>query len=183
MGELVESATDYPFIFTVTDVLGNTQKVQGAISVDVLVIRDGDRLRIKVPSIVFRANGADFNGLDADTIANNTKVVKRIAQILNKFKEYSILIEGHANSAAKIEGDGATAIANEETRELLPLSTGRAELVKKLLGDNGVDTRRLSTKGMGSAEPVVSFRDAQNRWKNRRVEFILIKNQAGPAAQ
>jgi flagellar hook assembly protein FlgD/outer membrane protein OmpA-like peptidoglycan-associated protein len=177
-GELVESATDYPFVFTVTDVLGNTNRVEGAISVDVLVIREGDRLKIKVPSIVFRPNGADFNGLDADTVANNTKVIKRIAQILNKFKEYGILIEGHANSEGKIGGYGAAAIANEETKELLPLSSGRAELVKKLLGDNGVDTKRLSTKGMGSSEPVVDFKDAQNRWKNRRVEFILIRNQA-----
>ncbi len=181
-GELVESATDYPFVFTVTDVLGNSSKVEGAISVDVLVIRDGDRLKIKVPSIVFRANGADFDGLDADTIANNAKVIKRIAQILNKFKDYQILIEGHANSEGKIAGYGATAIANEEAKELIPLSTGRAELVKKLLGDNGVDQRRLSTKGMGSSEPVVDFKDAQNRWKNRRVEFILIRNQAAPAS-
>jgi len=45
-----------------------------------------------------------------------------------------------------------------------------------------VDPRRLSTKGMGSSEPVVDFKDAQNRWKNRRVEFILIRNQAAPAS-
>jgi flagellar hook assembly protein FlgD/outer membrane protein OmpA-like peptidoglycan-associated protein len=183
-GELVESATDYPFVFTVTDVLGNTARVEGAISVDVLVIRDGNRLKIKVPSIVFRANGADFNGLDADTLANNMKVIKRIAQILNKFKDYSILIEGHANSEGKIGGYSATSISNEETKELIPLSSGRAELVKKLLGDDSVDTKRLSTKGMGSSEPVVDFKDSQNRWKNRRVEFILIKSQpAAGAAQ
>jgi outer membrane protein OmpA-like peptidoglycan-associated protein/flagellar hook assembly protein FlgD len=176
-GELVESATDYPFVFTVTDVLGNSAQVEGAISIDVLVERDGDRLKIKVPSIVFRANGTDFNGLDAATVDNNMKVIKRIAQILNKFKDYSILIEGHANSEGKIGGYSAAAIAKEETGELIPLSSGRAELVKKLLTDNGVDANRLSTKGMGSSEPVVDFADAQNRWKNRRVEFILIKNQ------
>ena len=181
-GELVESATDYPFVFTVTDVLGNSNKVQGAISVDVLVIRDGDKLKIRVPSIVFRANGADFNGLDADTVANNNKVIQRIAQILNKFKDYTILIEGHANSVGKIEGSSAAAIANEETKELIPLSTGRAELVKKLLTDDGVDPKRLSTAGMGSSEPVVDFKDAQNRWKNRRVEFVLIRNQPPAAA-
>lgn len=182
-GELVESATDYPFVFTVHDVLGNAARVEGSISVDVLVIREGDRLKIKVPSIVFRPNGADFNGLDSVTVGNNMKVIKRIAQILNKFRDYGILIEGHANSEGKIGGYSAASISSEETKELLPLSTGRAELVKKLLGDNGVDTRRLSTKGMGSSEPVVDFKDAQNRWKNRRVEFILIKNQAAGGAQ
>lgn len=182
-GELVESATDYPFVFTVRDVLGNAAKVEGAITVDVLVIRDGDRLKIKVPSIVFRPNGTDFNGLDSVTVDNNMKVIRRIAQILNKFKGYGILIEGHANSEGKMGGYGAAAIAKEEAGELLPLSTGRAELVKKLLSDNGVDSKRLSTKGMGSSEPVVDFKDSQNRWKNRRVEFILIKSQPTDTTQ
>jgi outer membrane protein OmpA-like peptidoglycan-associated protein/flagellar hook assembly protein FlgD len=182
-GELVESATDYPFVFTVSDVLGNSARVEGAISVDVLVIREGNRLKIKVPSIVFRPNGADFKGLDEATIANNARVIKRIAQILNKFRDYGILIEGHANSEGKIGGYSATSISSEETKELIPLSTGRAELVKSLLGENGVDTKRLSTKGMGSSEPVVDFKDSQNRWKNRRVEFILIKSQAGGSPQ
>jgi len=31
-------------------------------------------------------------------------------------------------------------------------------------------------RGLGSSAPVVDFKDADNRWKNRRVEFILIKN-------
>jgi hypothetical protein len=59
-GELVESATDYRFSFVARDQLGNSTTVSGVIAVDVLVIRDGDRLKIKVPSIVFRANYADF---------------------------------------------------------------------------------------------------------------------------
>jgi len=66
-------------------------------------------------------------------------------------------------------------IDKEETTELLPLSTKRAELVMQKLIEYGVDPRRLSTRGLGSTEPVVAFTDAENRWKNRRVEFILIK--------
>ena len=34
---------------------------------------------------------------------------------------------------------------------------------------------RLTTLGLGSSEPVVDPVDADNRWKNRRVEFILEK--------
>jgi len=52
----------------------------------------------------------------------------------------------------------------------------RAEVVRKMLIENGVDARRLSVIGLGSSEPVVPFTDAQNRWKNRRVEFVLIKS-------
>ncbi len=175
-GELVEAATDYPYYFTIKDALGNVTRTSGTIAVDVLVIRDGDRLKIKVPSIVFRAGAADFNGLEAEKLANNDRVIKRIAQILNRFREYKIGIEGHANSEAKIIGASASRIAEEETRELIPLSTGRAELVRRLLVENGVDPRRLSVTGRGSSAPVVDFKDAENRWKNRRVEFILYKN-------
>ena len=175
--ELVESATDYPFKFIARDALGNVTTVTGVIAVDVLVIRDGDRLKIKVPSIVFRANYADFSGLSQDIMAGNQKVGARIAQILNKFPDYRINIQGHVNNVGKMLGSSAAKIQTEETKELIPLSTGRAELVRTMLIQNGVDARRLSVEGLGSSEPVVSFTDAQNRWKNRRVEFVLIKNQ------
>ncbi len=176
-GELVEAATDYPFYFTIKDSLGNVTKLKGSLAVDVLVMKDGDRLKIKVPSIVFRANYADFVDLDAATIERNAKVIKRIAQILNRFKDYRIRIEGNANSVGKIIDDTPARIADEETKELVPLSLGRADLVRKLLIEDGVDAARLTTTGLGSSEPVVDFKDAVNRWKNRRVEFVLIKNK------
>jgi len=174
-GELVEAATDYPYRLTIVDALGNQTIVNGTISVDVLVIRDGDRLKIKVPSIVFRANFADFKDLSPETIDRNNQVLKRIAEILNRFKEYKIRVEGHANSISKMTGLNQAAIDKEETTELLPLSRARAEAVMQKLIEFGVDAKRLSVRGLGSSEPVVAFTDAENRWKNRRVEFILLK--------
>ncbi|HWR12110.1 MAG TPA: FlgD immunoglobulin-like domain containing protein [Rectinemataceae bacterium] len=176
-GELVESATDYPFKLLVRDALGNSVSISGVIAVDVLVMREGGRLKIKVPSIVFRANYADFVDLSPDIVARNEEVVTRVAQILNKFPDYRIRIEGHANSAAKIMGLSQAKIDSEETSELIPLSTGRAELVRAMLVRNGVEAKRLSVAGLGSSAPVVEFHDAENRWKNRRVEFVLIKNK------
>lgn len=174
-GELVEAATDYPYRFTISDVWGNVSVVEGVIKVDVLVVRDGDRLKIKVPSIVFRANFADFRDLAPDVVARNEEVLKRIATILNRFRDYRIRVEGHANSISKMTGASAAAIEREEANELLPLSTQRAQAVMNKLIEFGVDARRLSARGLGSSEPVVPFTDADNRWKNRRVEFILIK--------
>ncbi len=174
-GELVEGATDYPYAMTVMDAWGNSSKVEGKVTVDVLVIRDGDRLKIKVPSIVFRSNFADFKDLPQDKLDRNDQVLKRIAQILNRFRDYKIRVEGHANSIGKIYGYSAAQVNKEETEELLPLSLARAEAVRDQLIKFGVDARRLSVRGLGSSEPVVDFKDADNRWKNRRVEFILIK--------
>jgi len=166
-GELVQAATDYPFTFTVKDDVGMTSVVKGYIPVDVLIIRDGDKLKIAVPSIIFRENEADFVGLAPDVVTKNTQVLKRIAEILNKFREYKIQVEGHANNV--------TGTQKEEDSELIPLSLRRADAVKNFLIQNGVDSVRLSSIGMGGTRPVAARNDRDNWWKNRRVEFILIK--------
>ncbi len=174
-GELVEAATDYPCLFSAEDSVGNKTQVKGLIPVDILVIRDGDRLKIKVPSIVFRPDFDDFKELPPEKVANNEKVLKRIAQILNKYKSYMVRVEGHANSIGKINGFAQDIIDKEEQNSVLPLSKKRADAVKSFLVKYKVDASRLSTLGLGSSESVVDPTDADNRWKNRRVEFILEK--------
>ncbi len=166
-GETVQSATDYPFTFTVTDKAGLTAVRRGYIPVDILVIRDGNKLKIAVPSIIFRANAADFNGLDSGVVAKNETILKRVAEILNKFPDYQVQVEGHANTTTGTE--------KEEITALIPLSTLRADAVRKALIANGVKAARLSSVGMGGSKPVVPISDKDNWWKNRRVEFILIK--------
>ncbi len=165
--ELVQSATDYPYTFTVTDSLGMTSVVKGIIAVDVLVIKIGDVLKIQVPSIIFRENAADFNTLAPDVVAKNNFVLGRIASILNKFRDYSVIVEGHANNISGTE--------QEEVTELVPLSQARAEAIKQMLGDLGVNENRLTTIGIGGRQPVAAREDRTNWWKNRRVEFILNK--------
>ena len=166
-GEIVQSATDYPFTFTAKDVLGLSSTIKGYIPVDILVIRDGDKLKIAVPSIIFRPNADDFNGLEENVVDKNTYVLKRVAQILNKFTDYQVQVEGHANSTTGSEA--------EEKRDLIPLSTLRAKAVMQILIKNGVRSSRLSAVGMGGSRPVASLNDRDNWWKNRRVEFVLIK--------
>ena len=180
-GELVQSATDYPFSFSAKDENGMSSEARGELSVDVLVIHEGNVLKIQVPSIIFRSDSADFVGLDEDpkkgldkaTIDNNIKVIQRIAQILNKFPDYSVRIEGHANNITGTEAE-ETSTANGNI-PLVPLSEARAKLVRDMLVGLGVRSDRLSTVGMGGRKPVVSRADKPNWWKNRRVEFILDK--------
>ena len=169
-GELVQAATDYPAKYTATDILGNTSTIEAMIGVDVLVIRDGDRLKIQVPSIVFRANAADFDGIPADRAENNIRVLRRIAEILNRFRDYKVQVEGHANPTQP-----AGAARDREEPELKRLSEARAQTVLSKLVEYGVTRNRLSAIGMGGSRPVVQFADNDNWWKNRRVEFILIK--------
>ena len=184
--ERVQSATDYPFEFTACDELGMSSAVQGVINVDVLVVRDGDKLKMQIPSIIFRSNEADFGvrtvdsngkiikaGITQAQADNNARVLKRVSEILKKFKDYKVTIVGHAN---RISDNSA-----EETEEgvwgkaLISLSEQRAEYVKSQLVKFGINSSRLSVEGKGGTEPVADRKDTNVNWKNRRVEFILEK--------
>ena len=167
-GELVISAEDYPYRFTVTDVLGNTAVAEGIIPVDILVIRDGDRLRVQISNITFAPNSPELV-LDPNDErgAKNLAILKRLAEVFAKYGSYSIRIEGHAVNVTGTE--------REERDELQPLSLSRATSVRAAMVAEGIAERRISVLGRGGTEPLVPHTDLDNRWKNRRVEFILIR--------
>jgi outer membrane protein OmpA-like peptidoglycan-associated protein len=169
--ELIQSASDYPFVFTVTDIHSNASQLEGIIKTDILVIKEGDRLKAQVPSIVFAPNAGGFQGLSDEVMAANNQILSRIAQVLNKFSTYKVTVEGHANPTARTVRDRA----REQERELKPLSALRAQAVLEKLVEFGVDRSRLSSEGIGGSQPVAAFEDRDGWWKNRRVDFILIK--------
>ncbi len=171
-GELVQSAEDYPLSFTIKDVLGNSITVQKLIPVDILVIRDGDRLKVRIASITFAANTADYVNVEADKALKNSSTIKRLAEIFKKYGSYKIQIVGHANL---VNFDNPALAKQEQEQSLLPLSKQRADAIRSALVAQGIDAGRISSVGVGGAEPVVPFSDLDNRWKNRRVEFVLVR--------
>jgi outer membrane protein OmpA-like peptidoglycan-associated protein/flagellar hook assembly protein FlgD len=167
-GELVISAEDYPYRFTVSDELGNRSTVEGVIPVDILVVREGDRLKVQIANITFEPNSpALVLDPDDERGAKNRAILERLAQIFDKYGTYNIRIEGHAVNVTGTE--------REEREELQPLSLARAQTVKDAMVDEGIAARRISVLGRGGTEPVVPHTDLDNRWKNRRVEFVLIR--------
>jgi outer membrane protein OmpA-like peptidoglycan-associated protein len=170
LGELVQSASDYPFKLTVTDVHKNTSVFEGLVEVDVLVIREGANLRVQVPSIIFGSNSGGFDGLTPEVISANDLILRRIAQVLNKFNTYQVRVEGHSNPTARTERE-----RQREQTELQSLSEARAKAVADYLVNLGVDSQRLTPFGIGAARPIVGIDDRDNWWKNRRVEFLLVK--------
>ncbi|MDY6398547.1 MAG: pallilysin-related adhesin [Treponema sp.] len=181
-GEVVQSATDYPYEFTVTDSNNLSSTVKGFVKVDVLVVRDGERVKIQVPSITFRSDAADFKtteelmqnpdydgktrGLDKKTLENNVKVLGRISEILKKFRDYNVQIEGNANNLSGTQA---------EEDEVKLLSEQRAQYVRDWLIKDGVSAANLKAVGNGSKNPATNSTALEDRWKNRRVEFILKK--------
>ena len=171
-GELVQAAEDYTLAFSVKDELGNVSTVNRVIPVDVLVIREGDKLKVRISSIIFAPNTANYLDVSEEDVEKNLKTIRRLAEIFQKYDTYNIRIEGHA---VMVYWDDPERGKREQTEVLLPLSTERAEAVRDALVELGLDADRLTTVGLGASNPIVSFGDLENRWKNRRVEFILIK--------
>jgi flagellar hook assembly protein FlgD/outer membrane protein OmpA-like peptidoglycan-associated protein len=167
-GELVISAEDYPYRFTAIDATGNASTVEGVIPIDILVVRDGDLLKVQISNINFAPNSPQLE-LDAatETGARNIAVLDRLVEVFDKYGSYQIRVEGHAVNITQTE--------REEREELLPLSTARAEAVRQALIDRGMEPDRISIVGRGGSRPIVPHTDLENRWKNRRVEFILIR--------
>ena len=171
-GELVYAAMDYPVIFKVKDILGNVTVKQDRIPIDVLVVKEGNVLKIKIANIVFKRNSADFVDDDPEKARTNEYVLNRISEILKKYKSYQIVIEGHAVVTKWYDEKAAE---KENIEELIPLSRERAMTVLHDLVERGIAASRMEAVGAGGADPLVPNSDLENRWKNRRVEFILRK--------
>ena len=177
-GEMVQSATNYRFVLSVNDVYENNSVAEGEISVDIIVRREGEQLRMVVPSIVFPPDSSDFRLLGQDDARANARVLMMIARALNRFADYRITVEGHANPTTPpntaqrtTEEAGARGIIG-----LRPLSESRAgAVVDYLVTTNGIARARLSAVGMGGSRTVADYADDEENWKNRRVEFILHK--------
>ncbi|MDY0051566.1 MAG: TolC family outer membrane protein [Aliarcobacter sp.] len=103
---------------------------------------------------------------DSAVVKEDTKTkVLAFAKYLNDNKEFNTVITGHASKSS-------SASPSEYNRRL---SAKRAESIKELLVENGVESSRIQTLGKGFDEPIVSNDTEAGRAKNRRIEAELIK--------
>ncbi len=83
----------------------------------------------------------------------------RVAGVLNKYPDTTILVEGHTDQTGTAEYN-------------LGLSERRATAVKEVLVDEGVNPHRIKTVGYGKSQPVSSD-DAANRRVNIVIEPVV----------
>ena len=89
-------------------------------------------------------------------------ILDRVYQILQKYENYDVLIEGHTDDIGKEEYN-------------LELSERRAKAVNDYLARQGDTDRPAKYVGMGETIPLYPNSNDENRRRNRRVEFMLIK--------
>jgi Outer membrane protein and related peptidoglycan-associated (lipo)proteins len=123
----------------------------------VKVIRDGDNLRLQLPSNITFATGS------ANISQSFNPVLDDVARVLKKYEKTTMLIEGHTDSKGSAE-------YNQQ------LSLNRAKAVRNNLVGNGVDSRRVTTEGYGESMPVADNDTESGRQLNRRVELRIVPN-------
>ena len=129
-------------------------KVKGA-----NIERQGNQLVVRFNSaILFDTNKAALK-------PQSQKDLTEFAQVLTKYPETDLVIEGHTDNTGK----------KELNRKL---SVERAESVIAFLGQNGVARARMTGQGLADDRPVADNQTAEGRKKNRRVEVQIAANQA-----
>jgi outer membrane protein OmpA-like peptidoglycan-associated protein len=162
-GERVVAMQNYGYTLTVTDSDGISKQVSGTIPVDLLLIKDGNNFKLDLTGFLFKPDSPDLLS-DAASAQENARLLAALKNCLTKMKQYDVTIVGHA---INISG------TQKEEGELTPLSVARAETIKSELKALGLDTSSIKTAGKGGTQPIVPNTDLDNRWKNRRVEFLM----------
>lgn len=128
------------------------QDLQGA-----KIERIGEGIKITFESgILFDVNKAQLKPAAEKNLAD-------LAQILNKYPDTKILIEGHTDSTGPQDYN-------------LELSQRRAQSVANYMAGLQVDPTRFTIMGYGDAQPVASNETVEGRQLNRRVDIAIYAN-------
>jgi len=86
----------------------------------------------------------------------------RFVNVLKENPSIFIQLEGHTDNFG-------------DAQVLQKLSENRVEAVKQYLVSHGIDAKRITGQGFGASKPVSTGTSEEDRKKNRRVEFKILK--------
>jgi OOP family OmpA-OmpF porin len=105
----------------------------------------------------------EFEVNKAEILPASHELLDQVVEVLKKHTEIELVeVQGHTDNTGR-------AAKNKR------LSQARAASVKKYLVDKGIDAKRLLAKGYGQSKPLVDNDTDENKQKNRRVEFHILK--------
>jgi outer membrane protein OmpA-like peptidoglycan-associated protein len=109
-----------------------------------------------------RINNVFFEKGMPNLLPSSFTELDRLVKIMKDNPTMEIRIEGHTDAV----GDPML---------LMRLSKERAGSVRNYFISKGIDPSRLSEAGYGRTKPIAPNTTEENRHKNRRVEFVIVK--------
>ena len=88
--------------------------------------------------------------------------IKEVVDFINKNSNYSVAVDGHTDSRGGEEYN-------------LALSTRRANAIANELVKQGIDKSKITVKGYGETDPIVTNKTDDGRAQNRRVDTSFSK--------
>lgn len=111
---------------------------------------------------VVRMNNLFFETNSATIKSTSFPELESLAQLLNDNPGIEIELRGHTDNSGSHDYN-------------VSLSAKRAEAVKGFLVKKGIAASRLKTIGLAETKPEVPNTTAENKARNRRVEFVFLK--------
>lgn len=120
-------------------------------------VGEGIKLTLKENAVRFDTNKATLTMTAQENL-------DKLVPVFKQYPNTNIVIFGYTDSTGPADYN-------------LTLSGQRAASVKQYLGTKGISTSRISTEGMGIADPIASNETVSGRSENRRVEFAITANE------
>ncbi len=121
---------------------------------EAIVVRDADRLTLRLIGLSFRAGRTQIPG-------GARGLLTSLGEYLALYPQTRVAVEGHTDATGAEEKN-------------ITLSKSRADAVMHFLADqSGVEAERMTSSGLGSAQPIDSNNTRSGRERNRRIDVVL----------
>ena len=120
-----------------------------------------EEVKIDLSSLVAGLN-VRFATNRSEPLEGSGHVLGQVTALLKEHTQPRVEIAGHADSRGTLKHNQG-------------LSLRRAQSVRNLLIQQGVSAEKLSAKGYGETKPIADNSTTEGMEKNRRVEFMVIK--------
>jgi OOP family OmpA-OmpF porin len=120
-----------------------------------------ENLQYSMAALLIR-HRIEFASNSAQIRSESETILDEISEMLLQYPSHRIKIAGHTDASGNPQSN-------------LSLSLKRAEIVRSYLIARGVKSELLSAQGYGAKKPVADNATIEGRRQNRRVEFIVEK--------
>lgn len=160
-GSYTAHVDDASYLVAVADIEIDKRR-ETAVQLQVVPRPSRPSVVLKAKQIALRRQVSFATGSE-EILPNSEPLLLEVADVLLRNPEIELVeIQGHTDN----RGNRAVNIR---------LSQGRAEAVMEWLSDHGVDPDRLTAKGYGPTRPLAPNITQQNRARNRRVQFKILR--------